>query len=355
MAWVLAGRFACITTLNACPSNIWACKSECILHLCRCDLLECKHAFVISSGMDDWNDLRFVLAVQRTRSLTGAARSLGIDHSTAFRRLNAIEERLSVRLFERLQGGSYQATPAGERMAAAAERMEEEALALDRDIAGRDHRLAGRLRVTSSETLAYRELTRQLSFFRQAFPGIVVELTIDNRVLSLSRREADIALRPIRPKEGDLWGRKLADIAWCLYGARDHADTIRGSVRTPQDVARQAVIGWEETAAGVRAGEWLNRTVTPGNFVYRTNSLVNQMVAARAGIGLALLPCYLGDREPELQRVLADPVADLNGELWIVTHSDLKSTARIRAFFETVGEGMVRERDLFAGHRPLGD
>lgn len=155
--------------------------------------------------MKDWNDLQLILAVRRTGGLTAAAKALGIDHSTAFRRLNALEERLGVRIFERLPGGAYHATPAGERMAVTAERMEDEALALDRDIAGRDHQLSGRLRVTSSETLAYSRLTGHLAAFRQTHPGILVELVIDNRVLSLSRREADIALRPIRPKETDLW------------------------------------------------------------------------------------------------------------------------------------------------------
>lgn len=234
-------------------------------------------------------------------------------------------------------------------MAAAAERMEDEALAVDRAIAGRDHSLSGRLRITSSETLAHRELTRHLSDFQKVHPGIVVELVIDNRVLSLSRREADIALRPIRPKEGDLWGRKLADIAWTFYGAKDHIDLNQLSISTPGRIGRYPLIGWDETIAGVQAADWLNRTVAANSFVYRTNSLVNQMAAARVGIGLALLPCYLGDREPGITRALANPVPDLASELWIVTHSDLKGTARVRAFFEIVGEGIARERDLFEG------
>lgn len=300
--------------------------------------------------MDDWNEPQLVLAVHRAGSLTGAAKTLGIDHSTAFRRLNAVEARLGVRLFERLTGGSYEATAAGERMAAAAERMEDETLALDRDIVGRDRRLTGRLRVTSSETLAYRELTRHLAAFRKQHPGIVVELAIDNRVLSLSRREADIALRPIRPKEGDLWGRKLADVAWTVYGARDCLGADHVVLASADDLGRHGVIGWEETAVGIRAADWLNRRVATESFVYRTNSLVNQMVAAKAGIGLALLPCYLGDRDADLARALADPVFELAGELWIVTHSDLKRTARVRAFFEIVGEAIARERGLFDGH-----
>lgn len=301
--------------------------------------------------MDDWNDLRLVLAIQRAGSLTAAARVLGVDHSTAFRRLNVLEAGLGVRLFERLPGGTYRATVSGQRMAAAAERMEDEALTLDRDIAGLDHRLSGRLRITSSETLAYRVLTRHLAAFRRAHPGIVVELVIDNRVLSLSRREADLALRPIRPKEGDLWGRKIADVAWTLYGAPAYLEAKEGPIAALADLGRHDLIGWEEGMTGIRAADWLGRAADDAAFVYRSNSLVNQLGAARAGIGLALLPCYLGDREPDLARAVAEPVPDLAGELWIVTHADLKGTARVRAFFDVVGEGLARERDLFEGKR----
>ncbi|NOJ48796.1 LysR family transcriptional regulator [Bradyrhizobium archetypum] len=298
--------------------------------------------------MEDWNEPQLVLAVHRASSLTGAAKALDIDHSTAFRRLNALETRLGVRLFERLPGGAYQATPAGERMAAAAERMEDEALAIDRDIAGRDHRLSGRLRVTSSETLAHRKLTSHLATFRRTHPGIVVELVIDNRVLNLSRREADIALRPMRPKEGDLWGRKLADVAWTFYGAVGYLKDRSGAA-SADDLIHHALIGWEEAAVGIMAADWLNRMVPADAFVYRTNSLVNQFTAAKAGIGLALLPCYLGDEERDLARALPDLVPDLVGELWIVTHADLKRTARVRAFFDIVGDGLAREHNLFDG------
>lgn len=111
------------------------------------------------------------------------------------------------------------------------------------------------------------------------------------------------------------------------------------------------LIGWEEATVGIRAADWLNRVAPAEAFAYRTNSLVNQLVAAKAGIGLALLPCYLGDGEADLDRALPDPVPELTGELWIVTHADLKGTARVGAFFDLVGEGIARERDLFDGRR----
>jgi DNA-binding transcriptional LysR family regulator len=239
-------------------------------------------------------------------------------------------------------------------MAATAERMEDEALSLARDIAGRDHRLSGRLRVTSSETLAYSRLTRHLAAFRQAHPGIVVELAITNRVLSLSRREADIALRPVRPREGELWGRKLANVAWMLYASPALLDAIGGKLAHARDVARHPLIGWEEGMAGIMAADWLNRAASDDAFVYRTSSLVNQLVAAKAGLGVALLPCYLGDNQPELARALAAPIPDLQGELWMVTHAELKSTARVRAFFDVVGEGLIRERNVLEGNSDRG-
>jgi DNA-binding transcriptional LysR family regulator len=301
----------------------------------------------LSAMTDDWSELRLVLAVARAGGLTGAAQVLGIDHSTAFR-LQAIENRLGQSLFERLPGGAYEPSPLAARMAAAAERMEDEALALARDLAGRDHRLVGRLRVTSSETLAYRILTPHLAAFRRAHPGIAIELTIDNRVLSLTRREADVALRPLRPKQGDLWGRKLADIAWTVYGANTYLET-HGTLTAPADLKSHAVIAWEETAAGINVVEWLASTTPASAVVYRTNSLINQLAAARTGIGLAVLPCYLGDPEPELVRALARPVPELERELWIVTHTDLRRTARVRAFFDVVGEGLAAERALFEG------
>ena len=301
--------------------------------------------------LDDWNELQLVLAVSRSGGLTGAARALGIDHSTAFRRLAAVERRLGQPLFERLPGGAYEPTAVAQRMVAAAERMEDEALALARDIAGRDRRLTGELRVTSSETLAHRILVPHLAAFRRAHPGIVIELTIDNRVLSLTRREADVALRPMRPKEGDLWGRKLADVAWSVYGAGAYLKA-HGALKKSADLATHALIGWEAAATGINAAEWLAAAASASAVVYRSNSLINQLAAAKEGIGLAVLPCYLGDLEPALTRALREPLPALARELWIVTHTDLKRTARVRAFFDVVGDGLAAEHALFEGRTP---
>jgi DNA-binding transcriptional LysR family regulator len=287
-----------------------------------------------------WDDLRLALAIARGRGLSGAARALGVNHSTVFRRLAGLEDGLGVRLFER-QDGRYAPTPAGERIIAAAMRIEDEALAAERAIVGRDLRLSGRLRVTASETLAHRMLVRIIAAFHARNPAVQVELVLDHRLLSLSRREADVALRARRPVESDLFGRKLADVDWALYACAGYL-AARGRPRGPADYAVHHWIGWEDTGAPIRSVEWLARSAPEDSVVFRCNSLVTQMMAARAGMGIAPLPCYIGDKETELERI-GRPLPDLRGELWIVTHEDLRRSARVRAFLEFVGDAVMRE------------
>jgi len=298
--------------------------------------------------MDNWNDLKLVLAIHRAESLGGGARALNVNHSTAFRRLNALEEKIGARLFERLPGSVYKPTAEGERIATTAERIETEADALSREVSGSDKRLTGALRVTSSETLAYAVLTKQLARFREVHPGIVVELVVDNRVLSLSRREADIALRVTRPKEPDLFGRKLPDISWTIYATPELLKQ-HGPVGMTEQMTDRQFVGWGAEVTGIAAADWLAERIEPRQVVYRANSLINQFTAAKSGIGFAVLPCYLGDIEPGLVRALETPVPELTRELWIVTHQDLKKTARVRAFFEIVGEGLAEQQVLFGG------
>ena len=294
----------------------------------------------------DANDLSLILALSRERTLAAAAEKMGVDLSTVFRRLNALEARLQVRLFDRSPRG-YQPTPAGQRAAGAAERVETELLALDREISGRDQQLSGVVRVTASETFSYAVLPTLFAQFRAVHPRIRVVLSIDNRVIDLSRREADVALRVRRPADPDLFGRKLTNVAWAFFGAREGAVNLRRDGKA-FNFGKHSVIGWDESAR-IIASEWIAANVPTERISYRSNSLVNQLLSARAGLGLALLPCYLGDGDRGLERVLVDPVAELATELWMVTHRDLRNTARVRAFFDVVGGGMSGERNVFEG------
>jgi DNA-binding transcriptional LysR family regulator len=290
-------------------------------------------------------DLPLILALSRSRTLAGAAENLGVDLSTVFRRLNALERRLHVRLFDRDKRG-YALTEAGERASAAAERVETELLALDRDISGRDQELRGVLRVTASETLSHAVLPALFARFRAAHPRIELVLSIDNRMLDLSRREADVALRVRRPTDPRLFGRRLTGIAWAFFGPADQPGTLKRQGDSFQ-FARHAVVGWDEPAPIV-ASEWIAAHVPEVRISFRSNSLVNQLMAVRAGLGIALLPVYLGDVDPGVRRV-SGVLSDLASELWIVTHQDLKNTARIRTFLASIGDEIIAARRRFEG------
>src|SRR5690606_7949395 len=238
-----------------------------------------------------WDDLHVALAIARNGNLAAAAQALGVNHSTMFRKLNALEKALGSKLFERLPTG-YRATDSGLRLIETAERMETEALALDRELTGRDTRLSGHLRVTCSETLGFKILTREIARFGKQHPGIIVDLSVDNKTIDLSRREADVALRAMRPSEGDLFGRKLADIRWGFFASADYAKA-HGLPKRVDDLARHVIVGWSDSAPQTKAAAWLLKHVPPSAMNFRSSTLLNQYIAAKDGLGVALLPIYL--------------------------------------------------------------
>lgn len=292
----------------------------------------------MSSSPDITGDLRTLLAIAREGSLAGAARRLKVNHSTVFRRLGAIEARLETRLFER-QDGSYVTTAAGEDLLRTAERVEAEVEGLERRLSGRDLRLTGSLRLTAPDDLAEVMVMPALVEFRARYPDITVELVIDNRMLNLTRREADVALRPTRQPPETLAGRRVATLASAVYTA---AGTHSAAAGAPSWIA------WEEGAGPPAAAAWLAARVEGQAIGYRSNSLLNQASAVRAGLGRAVLPCFLGDSDAGLRRV-APPPPELTTELWLLTHPDLQRTARIRALLDLLYDALRQQRALFEG------
>ncbi|MEQ8354964.1 MAG: LysR family transcriptional regulator [Kiloniellaceae bacterium] len=296
----------------------------------------------MTSNRDIAGDLRTLLAIAREGTLAGAARRLKVNHSTVFRRLGAIEARLGTRLFER-QDGAYATTTAGEDLLRTAERVEAEVEALERRLSGQDLRLTGSLRLTAPDDLAEIIVMPLLAEFRQTYPDITVELVIDNRMLNLTRREADIALRPtLRPPE-TLAGRRICGLATAIYAAATE----------PEDSAVGAGrrwVAWEEGGGPQTAARWMNENVDRHSIAFRSNSMLNQASAARNGLGLAIVPCFLADSDPRLQRV-AGPLPELKTELWLLTHPDLQRTARIRVLLDLLYDNLRRRRELFEGKR----
>ncbi|MBT8079274.1 MAG: LysR family transcriptional regulator [Gammaproteobacteria bacterium] len=296
--------------------------------------------------LQNWDDLRFFLAIARHGSLAGAARELQVNHSTVFRRLNALENAYGVRLFERLPTG-YVLTEGGEDLLERAARVGELMDDLNRRLVGRDYRLSGTIRLTTTDTLAESFLHLHLKRFHDLHPDIVLEVVTDNLFFDLSRREADVALRPADNPPEHLLGRELATVAWGVYGSIDYL-AERRAPRRKQDLAQHAIISGDDSLAGVPAIRWLKSQVPESAVIYRSSSFGVQFAAAKAGCGLAVLPCILADPSPELTRVLG-PIRDLASGLWLLTHTDLRDTVRIRAFMEFMTEAIRGDRARLAG------
>lgn len=291
--------------------------------------------------MLSWDDFRFVRAIAEKRSLAGAASALGVNHSTVFRRLGQIEEQLGSRLFERSRIG-YELTPCGEEMVKLAARMAEEIVAFERNVAGHDLRPSGELRITTNDTLLVHLLTGVLAGFRRAYPDIMIDVVVANEALNLSKRDADVAVRATdRPPEV-LVGRRLCGIPWAVYGARGRKDA---GFDPSRDGAQAAWVGLSDSLMHLKAAKWLREHAAEARVVYRVNTVLGLAEAASAGIGLALLPCFIGETTAGIARLSA-PIPEIETGLWILTHADLRHTARVRAFMDFTSGEIAKRRKL---------
>lgn len=272
-----------------------------------------------------WDDLLYVLSVGRSGSLSGAARELRVNHSTVFRRIGAIEEQLGVRLFERRRDG-YVPTAAGEAAVRLAEEVDEDVTALERKLAGEDLRPTGTVRVTTTDTLISTVVPICVAF-RRSYPEICIELVTGNQFLNLSRRDADVALRPSAHPPENLHGRRVSWIGFAVYGSSAYLASTGGG-----DLTRaHEWIGLDDTLSHLAVYKWMAENVAPERISFRASSFMAVIDAAAAGMGLAALPCYMGDGRPALERV-SEPMPELGTDLWLLVHEDLRRTARVRAF-----------------------
>jgi DNA-binding transcriptional LysR family regulator len=291
-----------------------------------------------------WDDMRLVLAIGRAGTLVGAARALALNHSTVFRRLGALEAHIGVRLFERFRDG-YTPTTAGEEVIALAGRIDADVTAIERRLAGQDLRPTGLVRVTTTDTLV-ELLTPMLASFRSAHPEITLELAASNAIFNLSRRDADVAVRPSIDPPELLVGRRVATVSFALFAAASYLK------RQPKrlEPAQHDWAAPDDTLAHLKAAQWIAATVPAERIFFRTGSLVALHSAVRAGLGIAPLPCYLGDGDPALRR-LGGIMGEFDAGLWLLTHPDLRRVARIRAFMDFMAPALAAYGALFAGKR----
>ncbi|MCA9494406.1 MAG: LysR family transcriptional regulator [Myxococcales bacterium] len=293
----------------------------------------------------DWDDLRYVLALSRCRTLARAAEDLGVTHTTVGRRLRSIEQRLGVRLFDRTPEG-FLPTPAGQDLAAVAEGIEGEVLGAEARVLGRDTELRGTLRVATMDML-YCGFQDLFASFVQRYPNVELTVTTSPDHVSLQRREADVALRMTRSPPEELVGRRVGQLQFAVYGATSLVQAIGPGAA----LADYPWIGWDERLDNRWFDAWLGQHAPGARVVVRfDDSGRAREKAVRDGLGVHFMACFEGDALPGVVRIspILEPFAY---DLWLLTLRDLRSTSRVRAFLDHMVEGFAACQERLSGSR----
>jgi DNA-binding transcriptional LysR family regulator len=290
-----------------------------------------------------WEDYQFFLAIARAGTLTAAAATLAVSQPTVSRRLQAMETRLGARLFYRTRRG-YELTAGGAELFDTVARVEEELAEADRTISGRDQSIAGSLRFTSTETFINGYLGQHVCKFLRENSEVEIQLICTDSMLSLSRGEADLAIRFTENPPETLIGRRLGSLAYAIYAAAGSAgDRFSGRERSR----------WEWIGMHTEA---FNRivygTFSPSSRLkHRVDSMLAICAMVRAGLGVSILPCYVADQDPGLRRIDPDPLIDSRFDMWVLYHPNVRRTRRLRMFAQFLTDKIRADIDLFEGRR----
>jgi len=286
----------------------------------------------------NWDDMRLFLAVARTGSISGAARQLGVQHSTVSRRMRQFEEKLGTRLLER-KTGRYELTQAGENVKEASARIEREVLGVDGALLGKDSQQVGPLKVAALNNMASTVLMPMFASFNRKRPQVELHIIVSNIDASLSQREADVAIRLTNTPVDTLIGKRVVTVASCIYGSRAYLEQLRGQGGEPRWIGVDCC-GFHKTWTKQLSGNHAH------NFYSDDTQLTHS--AIREGLGVSILPCFMGDPDPLLERY-GDPDPAYNLGLWVLLHPDLKRTARVLAFRDHMVQAINEKKDLFEG------
>jgi len=290
----------------------------------------------------DWDDIRYFLALAREGTLSSASKILFVNVSTVSRRIDSFEKKISVRLFERLPTG-YNLTSAGLEMKNSAERIESEIASLNRNIAGQDNQLKGKFRLTLPATLATHLLMPDFSQFCNDHPNINMIISVSSDIIDMTKREADIAIRITNNPPDHLVGRCLSKISKAIYASEDYLAN-HDYLNYP---ANLQWIGWEDNEL---IPKWVKDSWFPETPIHHhTNDLQVQFEAAKCGMGISVLPCFIADQEPSLKRI-APYTSGNYSELWILTHKDLISSARVKAFMNFMVKAIEKHKKVLVGN-----
>ncbi len=296
----------------------------------------------------EWSDLKVLLALARAGSVAGAARALHVDNSTISRRLTALEEAVGTQLLIR-SGREFAFTAHGREMLAAAEATEAVTEAALRAVRAAKIDVEGRVRVSVAPGFVHVLMREMIPNLRRTHPALNVELISAYQRSDLAKGDADIAVRMLRPEEPDLVARRAFDCAWFVYAAASYLSS-RGQPANFDELARHDLVLIAENLHSAPPARWLEAYETAASVVSRNDSLETALQVTQAGVGIAVLPAFIGDPPPELCRVFPERVAANIG--WIVYHESVRETSRVRLVVDALLEFFRTNEPLFSGSRP---
>ena len=285
----------------------------------------------------DWSLARTFLAALESGSLLGAAKRLGSSQPTVGRQISELESQLGVALFERT-GRGLVPTQSALQLAVSAQAMEAAALQLARSGSGSQNQVSGTVRVTASQPVACYLLPPILSAMRRALPEIQVELESSNVVSNLLRREADIAVRMVRPDQATLVAKKVGVVKVGVYASRDYLSR-RGTPKQPMDLIDHDLIGYDKGEDIVRGFRAAGQSISREAFAFRTDDLIVQWEAVRAGLGIGFCANYLARTDPDVLRILPT-IALPELPMWLTVHREIRTSQRIRSVFDFLASAL---------------
>ena len=287
----------------------------------------------------DWSLARTFLAALESGSLLGAAKRLGSSQPTVGRQISELESQLGVALFERT-GRGLVPTQSALQLAVSAQAMEAAALQLARSGTGSQKQASGTVRITASQTVACYLLPPVLNDMRRALPEIQVELESSNVVSNLLRREADIAVRMVRPDQATLIAKKIGAVKVGTYASRDYL-ARRGTPKQPMDLIGHDLIGYDKGEDIIRGFRAFGQSISREAFALRTDDLIVQWEAARAGLGIGFFATYLARIDPQVLTILPN-LALPELPMWLTVHREIRTSQRIRAVFDFLATALPR-------------
>lgn len=296
--------------------------------------------------MLNWDDMKYFLAIAEEGSLSAAARKLKVSQPTLSRRLATLEENSAADLFARNRNG-LELTALGEELIEHARHMRDDVHAAERLITGHDSSLKGTVVISCIEIIGVEWLLKISKKLRQAYPGISIEIKIDNEATDLLRREADIALRMFRPQQNDLIAKKTVTLNYSYYASQDYIakhgkPEVLTDLKHHENIMPDEIIMARTSKGRVASGR---PTLTPA---IRSNSLVALSAAVQKGLGIGACSWFVAHDDPNLVRLFGDFIV-FSADIWLVCHSDLKRSARIRAVYDFIADELQKDKHKFSG------